>query len=143
MTPQYLRMQAFGSYLHRTEIDFTKLGTHPLFLITGATGGGKTTILDAICCALYCQSTGGRRSWTAMRSLAAGPEDETVVDFRFAYEGKEYRFFRSLRCTSSEAARRNCAAPTNAGAVRRVRRGSCFALGRKRASAKWRSACWA
>lgn len=96
MTPQYLRMQAFGSYLHRTEIDFTKLGTHPLFLITGATGGGKTTILDAICCALYCQSTGGRRSWTAMRSLAAGPEDETVVDFRFAYEGKEYRFFRSL-----------------------------------------------
>lgn len=96
MTPQYLRMQAFGSYLHATEIDFTKLGVHPLFLITGATGGGKTTILDAICCALYCQSTGGRRSWSAMRSLAAGPEDETIVDFHFAYEGYEYRFFRSL-----------------------------------------------
>lgn len=56
MRPLRLRMKAFGSYLHETKIDFTELGEHPLFLITGATGGGKTTILDAMCFALYGKS---------------------------------------------------------------------------------------
>lgn len=97
MKPLYLRMKAFGSYLHETEIDFTKLGEHPLFLITGATGGGKTTILDAMCFALYCKATGGRRSWAGMRSLAAAREDETLVEFRFAYRGNTYKWLRSLQ----------------------------------------------
>ena len=48
MTPILLDMQAFGPYLHQTKIDFTELGTDSLFLITGATGGGKTSILDAM-----------------------------------------------------------------------------------------------
>ena len=52
MTPILLDMQAFGPYLHQTKIDFTKLGTDSLFLITGATGGGKTSILDAMSFAL-------------------------------------------------------------------------------------------
>ena len=62
MKPIKVTMQAFGPYLKETEVDFSLLGERPIFLITGATGGGKTTILDAICFALYCRATGGRRS---------------------------------------------------------------------------------
>ncbi len=54
-----------------------------LFLITGSTGGGKTTILDAICFALFCRATGGRRTWQDMRNLSAGEDVPTVVDFSF------------------------------------------------------------
>ncbi|MDD3228376.1 MAG: SMC family ATPase [Oscillospiraceae bacterium] len=97
MRPLRLRMKAFGSYLHETKIDFTELGEHPLFLITGATGGGKTTILDAMCFALYGKATGGRRSWEGMRSLSAKPEDETLVEFEFGYRGSAYKWFRSRK----------------------------------------------
>ena len=54
MKPISVTMQAFGSYLKQTTVDFRALGDNPIFLITGATGGGKTTILDAMCFALYC-----------------------------------------------------------------------------------------
>lgn len=97
MKPLHLRMKAFGSYLHEAEIDFTKFGEHPLFLITGATGGGKTTILDAMCFALYCRATGGRRNWEGMRSLSAPQEEETLVEFTFTYCGTEYKWFRSMQ----------------------------------------------
>ena len=53
MKPISVTMQAFGPYLEKTTVDFTKLGDNPIFLITGATGGGKTTILDAMSFALY------------------------------------------------------------------------------------------
>ena len=71
MKPISVTMQAFGPYLEKTTVDFTKLGDNPIFLITGATGGGKTTILDAMSFALYCRATGGRRSWSSMRCAAA------------------------------------------------------------------------
>ncbi len=95
MKPIQITMQAFGSYLGRTTVDFTKLGENPLFLITGATGGGKTTILDAMCFALYCKATGGRRSWSSMTCAAAKQEAETMVDFVFSLGGETYRFTRS------------------------------------------------
>ncbi len=97
MNPVKLTMQAFGSYRKKTTIDFTLLGEHPLFLITGATGGGKTTILDAMCFALYGRSTGGRRSWGEMRSLGAAPEEETLVEFIFSYRNTLYKWFRSRK----------------------------------------------
>ena len=53
MKPVYLRMTAFASYSGTAEVDFTKLYEDGIFLITGKTGGGKTTILDAICASLY------------------------------------------------------------------------------------------
>ena len=81
MTPILLDMQAFGPYLHQTKIDFTKLGTDSLFLITGATGGGKTSILDAMSFALYCRATGGRRSWEEMRCDSASDDVSTFVEF--------------------------------------------------------------
>lgn len=95
MKPIRITMQAFGSYLGRTTVDFTKLGENPIFLITGATGGGKTTILDAMCFALYCKATGGRRSWGSMVSTSAPQDAETLVDFTFSLGSETYRFFRS------------------------------------------------
>lgn len=95
MKPISVTMQAFGSYLKQTTVDFRALGDNPIFLITGATGGGKTTILDAMCFALYCKATGGRRSWGSMRCAAAPKSAETMVDFIFQLAGTTYRFTRS------------------------------------------------
>ena len=95
MKPISITMQGFGSYIQPVTIDFTLLGENPIFLITGATGGGKTTILDAMCFALYCKATGGRRSWSSMRSTAADDSLRTFVDFTFQLGGDIYRFFRS------------------------------------------------
>ena len=97
MTPILLDMQAFGPYLHQTKIDFTELGTDSLFLITGATGGGKTSILDAMSFALYCRATGGRRSWEEMRCDSASDDVSTFVEFQFRLGGEVYRFVRSRR----------------------------------------------
>ena len=97
MTPILLDMQAFGPYLHQTKIDFTELGTDSLFLITGATGGGKTSILDAMSFALYCRATGGRRSWEEMRCDSASDDVSTFVEFQFQLGGEVYRFVRSRR----------------------------------------------
>ena len=96
MTPVHLTMQAFGPYQDITEISFSQL-EGKLFLITGSTGGGKTTILDAICFALFCRATGGRRTWQDMRNLSAGEDVPTVVDFTFSLGGEQYRFRRSWR----------------------------------------------
>lgn len=96
MKPLKVTMQAFGPYLKETEIDFALLGERPIFLITGATGGGKTTILDAMCFALYCRATGGKRSWSSMRTISAPDDLPTVVDYSFDLSGELYRFYRSL-----------------------------------------------
>lgn len=96
MTPIHLTMQAFGPYRDTAEISFSEL-RGKLFLITGSTGGGKTTILDAICFALFCRATGGRRTWQDMRNLSAGEDVPTTVDFTFSLGGEVYRFQRSWR----------------------------------------------
>lgn len=96
MKPLKVTMQAFGPYLKETEVDFALLGERPIFLITGATGGGKTTILDAMCFALYCRATGGKRSWSSMRTISAPDDLPTIVDYSFDLNGECYRFYRSL-----------------------------------------------
>ena len=95
MKAEELQLQAFGSYRRLTRIDFRELGENPLFLITGSTGGGKTTLLDAMCFALYCRATGGRRSWGSMRCMEAPDEEETFVEFTFSLGRERYRFRRS------------------------------------------------
>lgn len=96
MKPLSLELEAFGPYLDRTMLDFEKLNEAGLFLISGATGGGKTTLLDAMCIALFCKSTGGRRSFADMRSLRADNAQRTEVVFTFSLGEKEYRFHRAL-----------------------------------------------
>lgn len=95
MKAEELQLQAFGSYRRLTRIDFRELGENPLFLITGSTGGGKTTLLDAMCFALYCRATGGRRSWGSMRCMEAPDDEETFVEFTFSLGRERYRFRRS------------------------------------------------
>lgn len=94
MRPIKLVMSAFGSYAGRTEIDFTGQ-KNGLFLITGDTGSGKTTIFDAITYALYNQTSGGERNGTMMRSQYAKPDIETYVEFSFEYAGAVYEIRRN------------------------------------------------
>ena len=68
MRPVYLKMSAFGPYAGLIEIDMNKLGQSGLYLITGDTGAGKTTIFDAICYALYDSASGNSRETSMMRS---------------------------------------------------------------------------
>lgn len=96
MKPLKLELEAFGPYLDRTVIDFEKLNDAGLFLIAGQTGGGKTTLLDAMCMALFCKSTGGRRSFSDLRSLSADESRRTEVDFSFSLGADIYRFYRTL-----------------------------------------------
>ena len=95
MIPIYLEMNAFGPYTGQEIVDFRRLGGHKLFLIYGPTGSGKTTILDAMCYALYGSTSGDSRTGAHMRSEYASPEEATSVSFRFAIGEKCYRVERS------------------------------------------------
>lgn len=97
MRPIELRMSAFGPYAGEERLDFEKLGSGGLFLITGDTGAGKTTIFDAINFALYGQASGGskRRSSKSFRSDFASPQMETWVEFTFEHRDARYRIRRS------------------------------------------------
>ncbi|MBQ9487305.1 MAG: SMC family ATPase, partial [Selenomonadaceae bacterium] len=96
MKPLKLKMQAFGPYVKQVEIDFeTGLQGSNFFLIHGATGSGKTTILDAICYALYGKCSGENRTGEMMRSEKADISLRTEVDFTFALNGKIYRVIRN------------------------------------------------
>lgn len=95
MIPIYLEMKAFGPYAGTEIVDFRRLKDHKLFLIYGPTGSGKTTILDAICYALYGSTSGDIRTGSYMRSEYATPDEPTSVSFRFAIGRKYYRVYRS------------------------------------------------
>ena len=96
MKPILLVMKAFGPYGQVAKVDFSKIGEHGLFLITGDTGAGKTTIFDAISFALYGEGAGGkeRRQAKSFRSDYASKEDETVVEFTFEHKGQMYKITR-------------------------------------------------
>lgn len=90
MRPLKLVMSAFGPYAEKTEIDFGKLGTQGIYLITGDTGAGKTTIFDAIIFALYGEASGSFRDASMFRSKYALPETPTYVELTFQYAEKTY-----------------------------------------------------
>lgn len=94
MHPLTLQMCAFGPFAAEENIDFSRLGDKPLFLINGPTGSGKTTLLDAICFALYGKTTGDEREGAQMRSDLAQPSLLTEVTFTFELTGKCYRVRR-------------------------------------------------
>lgn len=95
MRPIKLVISGFCSYLERTQIDFTKFGQQGLYLITGNTGAGKTTIFDAITFALYGEASGKNRSPAMLRSDFAGPEDPTEVELTFELKEKTYHIKRN------------------------------------------------
>lgn len=90
MRPRKLVLSAFGPYAERTEIDFTRLPREGLFLVTGDTGAGKTSIFDGIAYALYGEASGDGRDASMFRSKYAREETETYVELEFEYQGKPY-----------------------------------------------------
>ena len=95
MRPIKITMSAFGPYKDVETIDFGKLGKSGLYLITGDTGAGKTTIFDAVTFALYGKASGNLRDGSMMRSKYADNETKTYVELDFEYKGKKYTVKRN------------------------------------------------
>ncbi|MFD1392530.1 AAA family ATPase [Lacticaseibacillus jixianensis] len=93
MQLQTLRMEFFGPYRDET-VDFASFDDTPLFLITGKTGSGKTTIFDALVFALYGDTSGDERSGDEMRANFATPAQKTRVTLRFHHNGHDYEIWR-------------------------------------------------
>ncbi len=95
MRPLKLTMSAFGPYAGIHTIDFEALGTQGLYLITGDTGAGKTTIFDAITFALYGEASGTSRDASMLRSKYAAEDEATYVELVFRHKGKIYTVKRN------------------------------------------------
>ena len=97
MKPIKLSMTAFGPYLNKEIIDFTKLHEHGIFVVSGATGSGKTTIFDAITFALYDSGSGEDREKSLfLRSDFADEMVDTEVELEFEVRGRMYRIWRKF-----------------------------------------------
>ncbi|WP_446899678.1 AAA family ATPase [Clostridium sp. LBM24168] len=97
MRPIKLIMIAFGPYAGKEEIDFTRLGNKNIFLITGPTGAGKTTIFDGISYAVYGEASGDGRDGESLRSQFAKADVITSVEIYFELRGRKYYIKRIPR----------------------------------------------
>jgi exonuclease SbcC len=104
MKPQKLTMSAFGSYAGTETIDFTTLGTNGIYLITGETGAGKTTIFDAISFALFGEASGKTRDkWQMLRSDFAKEKTKTCVELEFSSNNISYKIKRTIKGKGQDA----------------------------------------
>ena len=94
MRPIKLVLSAFGPYASKIELDLSKLGENGVYLITGDTGAGKTTIFDAITFALFGKPSGDIRDVKTLRSEYAKEEIETYVELDFIYHDEKYHIYR-------------------------------------------------
>ena len=90
-----LSITAFGPFVDTVHVDFDELAAGGLFLLTGDTGAGKTSVLDAVCFALYGEVPGDRHTARHLRSDQADPRAEPRVVLRFSVGGRTFRFTRS------------------------------------------------
>ena len=90
-----LRISAFGPFAGTEEVDFDRLSAHGLFLLNGPTGAGKTSVLDAICFALYGSVPGARQDGKRLRSDHADPATEPAVSCEFSAQGRHFEVTRS------------------------------------------------
>ncbi len=95
MRPKYLEMSAWGPYKDLVSVDFEAFDKGALFLITGPTGSGKTTIFDGICFAIYGNTSGKEREKSTLRSDFAHPDTKTYVKFAFFHNGQLYEVERN------------------------------------------------
>ena len=95
MRPLKLTLSAFSSYAETVVLNMDKLGRSGLYLITGETGAGKTTIFDAITFALYGKPSGANRRPDMLRSKYAAPDAKTTVELVFEYDGEIYTIIRT------------------------------------------------
>lgn len=94
MQPRKIMIDNFGPFIHE-QVDFSDFQNSGLFLISGKTGAGKTTIFDSLTFALFGETSGQMRSGKEMRSTFASPEEETKVTFEFEHQGLFYEVMRS------------------------------------------------
>ena len=95
MKPLKIKISAFGPYKNCIDIDFEKLGESGIFLITGDTGAGKTTIFDSISFALFGEVSGSNRPVPSVRSDFADNDTETFVELEFTHKNKKYKIRRN------------------------------------------------
>ena len=95
MRPLKLIISGFGPYAERTVLDMERLGDEGIYLISGRTGTGKTSIFDAISFALYGEASGSQRDVSMLRSRFADADTPTQVDLTFSYRDKIYRIIRN------------------------------------------------
>ncbi len=95
MRPTKLTISAFGPYAGEMTLELERLGDRGIYLITGDTGAGKTTIFDAVTFALYGNASGENRKPRMLRSKYALAEARTFVEMEFVYNGKTYRLRRN------------------------------------------------
>ena len=97
MKPNKLIISAFGPFADKITVDFTTFDEKGLFLISGDTGAGKTTIFDAISFALFGKASSNRRDTKCLRSEYAKETAESYVDYYFSHQGKDYHVYRTPR----------------------------------------------